>query len=139
MTPTDIIARVAAIRGLTVTKLRGPEGHRAVASARHECCWLLRESTEMSLPEIGRALGNRHHSTILAAVRKIQARIDADPEYGAGLLSMVSPKHADPLAFARWEVEALQAKLAEKRARLRQLSGEAGELRSMADDLRGAA
>jgi hypothetical protein len=38
---------------------------------RMVACWLMRYHTTMSLPQIGRRLGGRDHTTILSAVRKI--------------------------------------------------------------------
>ena len=35
----------------------------------------------MSLPEIGSAFGNKHHSTVLYSIQKIEKQINADAEY----------------------------------------------------------
>lgn len=43
----------------------------AVVRPRQVACWLMRNYTTMSLPEIGRRMGGRDHTTILAACRKI--------------------------------------------------------------------
>ena len=42
-----------------------------VVRPRQIACWLMRNFTTMSLPEIGRRMGGRDHTTILAACRKI--------------------------------------------------------------------
>ena len=39
--------------------------------------WLCRKFTSRSLPEIGRAFGGRDHTTVLHAVRKIDALVAA--------------------------------------------------------------
>jgi len=39
----------------------------------------LRNSTALRLPQIGRALGNRDHTTILQGIRKAQNRVDRCP------------------------------------------------------------
>jgi chromosomal replication initiator protein len=41
--------------------------------------YLARELTEHSLPEIGRGIGGRNHSTVLHAVNRIGAAMRTDP------------------------------------------------------------
>jgi hypothetical protein len=49
-----------------------------IAGPRHLAMYLARRMTRLSLPEIGRHFGGRDHSTVLSAVRKIEAAIAAD-------------------------------------------------------------
>lgn len=47
------------------------------ARARQEFMWRVRrELPRLSLPQIGRFLGGRHHTTVMHGVRKHQARLD---------------------------------------------------------------
>jgi chromosomal replication initiator protein len=50
-----------------------------VAMARQVAMYVARELTEHSLPEIGRGIGGRNHSTVLHAVNRIGAAIRTDP------------------------------------------------------------
>lgn len=43
--------------------------------------YLARELTFRSLPEIGRALGRRDHTTVLHGVRRVKARMETDAEF----------------------------------------------------------
>ena len=52
----------------------------AVARARKVAMYLARELTEQSLPEIGRGFGGRDHSTVLSAVRSVDAEVHRDPD-----------------------------------------------------------
>jgi chromosomal replication initiation ATPase DnaA len=71
----SIIAEVARRRGLTAADLTGTGRWRDVARPRQEAMWLMRQvrradgSRRYSLPEIGRALGYRDHTTVLHGVR----------------------------------------------------------------------
>lgn len=50
--------------------------HRADArraEARHIASWMLRQSTPLSLAEIGYAMGGRDHSTVLYAIQRVEA------------------------------------------------------------------
>jgi hypothetical protein len=40
--------------------------------------YLIRKHTRMSFPEIGRFMGNKQHSTVLMAVRRVQELLDRD-------------------------------------------------------------
>jgi chromosomal replication initiator protein len=40
--------------------------------------FLARELTNHSLPEIGRGMGDRNHTTVLHAVKRISAAMDSD-------------------------------------------------------------
>lgn len=51
-----------------------------VSLARKVAMYLARELTSQSLPEIGRGFGGRDHSTILSAVRSVDAEVHRDPE-----------------------------------------------------------
>jgi hypothetical protein len=42
-----------------------------IAQCRHLLCWLARQRTALSYPQIGAALGDRDHTSILYAVRRI--------------------------------------------------------------------
>ena len=52
-----------------------------VAFPRQVAMFLSRAMTQKSLPEIARRFGGKDHTTVLHAVRKIGAMIDADPAF----------------------------------------------------------
>ena len=56
----------------------GPKRNRAVALARQVAMYLVRELTPMSLPQIGRELGDRDHTTVLYGIEKIAALFEKD-------------------------------------------------------------
>ena len=51
---------------------------RAVARPRQVAMWLAKQVTVRSLPDIGRRFGGRDHTTVLHAVRKIEALVAKD-------------------------------------------------------------
>ncbi|MEO6417957.1 MAG: chromosomal replication initiator protein DnaA [Polyangiaceae bacterium] len=63
--------------------LLSKDRHRSIAFARHVAMYLCRERLKCSLPELGRAFGNRDHTTVMSAVRKVKALRGADPEVRA--------------------------------------------------------
>lgn len=59
--------------------------HRSVSRARHIAMFLCRQRLKCSFPEIGRAFANRDHTTVISAVRKVEALREQDPEVRAHL------------------------------------------------------
>ncbi|MCL8026717.1 chromosomal replication initiator protein DnaA [Nocardioides sp. BSK12Z-3] len=66
-----IIAQTAAYFGLSIDELTGPSRGRHLVMARQIAMYLCRELTDLSLPKIGAEFGNRDHTTVMYADRKI--------------------------------------------------------------------
>ncbi|CAN5225719.1 hypothetical protein BH09ACT3_BH09ACT3_03350 [soil metagenome] len=69
--PVDIINHTADYFKLTVDDLYGSSRSQAVATARQIAMYLCRELTNLSLPKIGQLFGNRDHTTVMYANKKI--------------------------------------------------------------------
>jgi chromosomal replication initiator protein len=77
----DIIQRVVGEEyGLEPRKLKEKSNTRAIAFPRQIAMYLSKELIGASLPEIGRAFGGKHHTTVLHAVNKIERLRNTDPE-----------------------------------------------------------
>ncbi len=71
ITAALIIAQTAAYFGLSIEELTGPSRGRHLVMARQIAMYLCRELTALSLPKIGAQFGNRDHTTVMYADRKI--------------------------------------------------------------------
>ena len=71
ISPTDIITATAAYFKLSVDDLYGSSRSQAIATARQIAMYLCRERTSLSLPKIGQLFGNRDHTTVMYAYKKI--------------------------------------------------------------------
>jgi len=71
VSPTDIITATAQYFKLTVDDLYGSSRSQSVATARQIAMYLCRERTSLSLPKIGQLFGNRDHTTVMYAYKKI--------------------------------------------------------------------
>ena len=69
--PTDIINHTAEYFKLSVDDLYGSSRSQAIATARQIAMYLCRELTSLSLPKIGQLFGNRDHTTVMYANKKI--------------------------------------------------------------------
>jgi chromosomal replication initiator protein len=76
----EIQQHVATAFGVSRAELIGSSRAVAPLRARQVAIFLTRETTPLSLPEIGRRYGGRDHSTILNALRRIESGIGEDPE-----------------------------------------------------------
>lgn len=69
---SDIVTVSAKFFGVSASDLHSDKKERAVSLARAFAMYLTRRLTSMSYPEIGRALGNKNHATVLIACRKVE-------------------------------------------------------------------
>ena len=69
--PTEIISETAQYFELTVEDLYGSSRSQVIAMARQIAMYLCRELTSLSLPKIGQLFGNRDHTTVMYANKKI--------------------------------------------------------------------
>ena len=86
-TPTKRVA-IAAIRDciesfyrLRPGALVGPSRRKKAAHPRQIVMYFAREMTSKSLPDIGRFLGGRDHTTIIHGIRAVQKRIETDADF----------------------------------------------------------
>jgi chromosomal replication initiator protein len=75
---SEIIDATALEFGVERESLLARDRRPAVAMARQVAMFLARELTDHSLPEIGRGMGNRNHTTVLHAVNRISAAMHTD-------------------------------------------------------------
>jgi chromosomal replication initiator protein len=75
----QIIDAAAQEFGLGTDELLARTRARGADEARQLAMYLARELTGQSLPEIGRGMGGRGHTTVLHAVNKVSAAVLTDP------------------------------------------------------------
>jgi chromosomal replication initiator protein len=84
-TVEDIQRAVCGHFRLTNSELLSKDRHKSVAFARQVAMYLCRQRLKSSFPELGRAFGNRDHTTVMSAVRKVEALRRSDPQVNAHL------------------------------------------------------
>jgi len=78
LTVPTILKTVAAFYGTTVGPIVGPSRAHNITYVRAVAMYLARRFTRLSYPELGRAFGNRHHTTVVIAVQKVEYHIERD-------------------------------------------------------------
>jgi hypothetical protein len=89
----DIIKAACLYYRISKTDMLSHRRSRSIVRPRQVAMYLAKKLTTRSLPEIGRKMGDKDHTTVLYAVRKVEQLMQYDPEIRA-------------------DVEALKAKLA---------------------------
>jgi chromosomal replication initiator protein len=80
-TPSDILKVVAAHYGLRVSDLKQKSNAKAIAFPRQVAMFLCRRLTPLSYPEIGRLFSDKHHSTVMHSVEKIEQLTEDDADF----------------------------------------------------------
>jgi chromosomal replication initiator protein len=71
---------VAEQFGMKVADLKQKNNSRNVVVPRQIAMYLAKQMTEASLPEIGRQFGNKHHTTVMHSIAKIDEQRRADKD-----------------------------------------------------------
>jgi chromosomal replication initiator protein len=79
ITIDDIQKATSEHYGMKQADLLSERRNRAIARPRQAAMWLAKQLTTRSLPDIGRRFGGRDHTTVLHAVRRIEALRAEDP------------------------------------------------------------
>jgi chromosomal replication initiator protein len=75
----DILRIVSRHFAVSKADILSDRRHRSVVRPRQIGMYLAKQLTSRSLPEIGRRFGNRDHTTVLHAIRKIDKEIGDNP------------------------------------------------------------
>jgi chromosomal replication initiator protein len=74
----EVVRKVADVFGVTVERMLGRDRSREIALPRQIAMFLMREEANISLPQIGEALGGRDHTTVMYGCDKIADLLERD-------------------------------------------------------------
>lgn len=86
--PNDFIVSVAQYYSLGKKVLLGTSRTRPVARPRQILMYLLRTQLQLPLEEIGRLVGDRHHTTVMHAVQKVSELLSSDVQIRQDILGI---------------------------------------------------
>jgi chromosomal replication initiator protein len=78
ITVESIIKAVASYYGLKPAEIKSDRRHKSLANPRAVAMYLSRNHTKDSYPDLARAFGGKHHTTVISAVQKIAERCKDD-------------------------------------------------------------
>lgn len=88
-----IIKAVAERHSLLPAQLKQKSNAHQISYPRQIAMFLVKELTSASLPEIGRAFGGKHHTTVLHSVSKIEAERHKNPDLNRLIQSLIDSIH----------------------------------------------
>ena len=84
-----VIKKVAEHFNLQPSQLKAKTNERRIAYPRQIAMYIAKDTTAASLPEIGRAFGGKHHTTVLHSVNKIEQLRHKDPDLNSLLHRLI--------------------------------------------------
>jgi chromosomal replication initiator protein len=93
ITIESIIKVVAEHHSLQPSQLKQKTNERKIAYPRQIAMFLTKELTQASLPEIGRAFGGKHHTTVLHSIQKIDALRQKDQDLNSLIHKLIDSIH----------------------------------------------
>ena len=88
ITSEMVIRAAAGYFGLKPTQLKSKNNARRISQPRQIAMYVCKEVTRLSLPQIGKDFGGKHHTTVLHSIRKIDEMKKKDSEIAAALLKI---------------------------------------------------
>ena len=74
---------------LRMGELKSRNNSKSIALPRQVAMYLCKSLTNASLPEIGRAFGGKHHSTVLHSIRKIEDLRKHDADFNSRINTLL--------------------------------------------------
>ena len=94
------LAVVRTKTGVGRARLLGNERNAFVSLARQSACWIMRHELSLSLPQIAKAMGRKHHGSVLHALRVIEKHRDTNVLFHRRLTQMAASVRLN--LDARW-------------------------------------
>ena len=77
-------------------QLKEKSNTQQIVYPRQVAMYLVKELTQASLPEIGRAFGGKHHTTVIHSINKIDKQRQNDPDFNR-LIHKANRTHSNEL------------------------------------------
>ena len=88
VTVDKIFATVYKKYGITKEEITGQRRTKEIAMARHVTAYLIRNITEMSLPNIGKVLG-RDYTTVISSIEVVEKKLRNDTIFNVEIDEMI--------------------------------------------------
>jgi chromosomal replication initiator protein len=81
----EIVKYVAGHYGLKLSEIKSRNNSKQIAFPRQVAMFLCKQLTDLSYPEIGRLFNDKHHSTVMYSVEKIEQLRSTDADFARTL------------------------------------------------------
>ncbi len=80
ITPASIIDQVSRYFNFSIEDIKSEKRKTEIVFCRQMAMYIIRELTNLSLPEIGKEMGGKNHTTVLYSIRKLEDSMKQDPK-----------------------------------------------------------
>lgn len=80
ITPASIIDQVSRYFNISIEDIKSEKRRSDIVFSRQMAMYIIRETTNLSLPEIGKEMGGKNHTTVLYSIRKLEDSMKQDPK-----------------------------------------------------------
>ncbi len=80
--PDLIISEVAQFYNIDPDVIKGEGQSKNISAARNVAMYLIRNMNRLNLQEIGAIFNNRHYSTVISSVKRVESQLKTDPDLG---------------------------------------------------------
>lgn len=80
--PDLIISEVAQFYNIEPEVIRGEGQSKNISAARNVAMYLIRNMNGLNLQEIGAIFNNRHYSTVISSIKRVESLLKTDPDLG---------------------------------------------------------
>ena len=80
ITPASIIDQVSRYFNISIEDIKSEKRKTEIVFSRQMAMYIIRELTNLSLPEIGKEMGGKNHTTVLYSIRKLEDAMKQDPK-----------------------------------------------------------
>ncbi len=84
-----VIRAVSTYYGLRPAQLKAKNNSRPIAQPRQVAMYVCKQMTKLSLPQIGKDFGGKHHTTVLHSIRKIDTLRRKDSEISEAIAKIM--------------------------------------------------
>ena len=92
--PERIRSMVANHYKIKIADMDSPKRNAEITLPRQVAMYLCREETDLSLPKIGKLFGNRHYSTVIHSIEKIEEQLKYDESLYENVETLKAKLHA---------------------------------------------
>ncbi len=90
VTVESIQKYVANYFNIKVSEMKSKNNSKQIVFPRQISMFLCKNMTDLSLPEIGKKFGGKHHSTVIHSIKKIEEKIAGDKDFSKLINNFIS-------------------------------------------------
>ncbi|MEW5806924.1 MAG: chromosomal replication initiator protein DnaA [Acidobacteriota bacterium] len=90
VTAESIQKYIANYFNIKVSELKSKNNSKQIVYPRQIAMYLCKTLTDLSLPEIGKKFGGKHHSTVIHSIKKIEEKLESDKDFNKLINSFTS-------------------------------------------------